>query len=55
MSYHDAVNILDLRRAGADMPESVVMAALEATGDIDRSQYAKTVSKAMRDLILEAE
>jgi len=33
MSYHEAQNILDARRAGKDMPESVVLQALEMTGD----------------------
>lgn len=33
MSYCEAQNILDARRAGKDMPESVVLQALEMTGD----------------------
>ena len=33
MSYHEAQIILDARRAGKDMPESVVLKALELTGD----------------------
>ena len=35
MSYVDAINILDMRRAGADMPQTVVDKALELTGDKD--------------------
>ena len=35
MSYTDAAKILDMRRAGAEMPQSVVDAALRLTGDID--------------------
>ena len=33
MSYADAQNILDMRRAGAVMPQYVVDKALEMTGD----------------------
>lgn len=36
MSHADAQNILDQRRAGADMPEAVVTRALELTGDLDK-------------------
>lgn len=32
-TYADALDVLNARRAGADMPESVVMRALELTGD----------------------
>lgn len=32
-SYADALDVLNARRNGADMPESVVMKALELTGD----------------------
>lgn len=35
MSHADAQNILDQRRAGADMPEAVVNKALEMTGDYE--------------------
>lgn len=48
MSYTDAQNILDQRRAGANMPENVVNRALELTGDID-SEY--TIADAMRELV----
>lgn len=48
MSYTDAQNILDQRKAGADMPENVVIRALELTGDID-PQY--TIADAMRELV----
>lgn len=34
MSRADANNILDLARCGVDVRESLVMAALEVTGDI---------------------
>lgn len=34
MNYHQAQNILDARRAGADMPQIVVRKALELTGDL---------------------
>ena len=33
MTHAQAHNILDLRRAGADMPEAVVNQALDLTGD----------------------
>lgn len=33
MSYHEAQNILDARREGRDMPEALVLKALELTGD----------------------
>lgn len=32
-SYSEALDVLNLRRAGVDMPERVVLAALELTGD----------------------
>ena len=35
MTYADAQNILDMRKAGADMPQSVVDRALELTGDLE--------------------
>ena len=35
MTYSDAINILDMRRAGADMPQSIVDKALELTGDLE--------------------
>jgi len=51
MSYHDAVNILDLRRAGADMPQAVVDKALELTGD---KEPEFRVADAMLEIVLEA-
>lgn len=48
MTYVDAQNILDLRRAGADMPQAVIDKALELTGDKDQ-QY--TVADAMRECL----
>jgi len=51
MSYHDAVNILDMRRAGADMPQAVVDKALELTGD---KEPEFRVADAMLGLVLEA-
>lgn len=33
MSYKDAQNLLDQRRAGADIPERQILKALELTGD----------------------
>ena len=35
MTYADAQNILDMRKPGADMPQSVVDRALELTGDLE--------------------
>lgn len=32
-SYADALDVLNARRAGVDMPEAVVLKALELTGD----------------------
>lgn len=51
MTYTDAQNILDQRRAGADMPQAVVDKALELTGDID-AHY--NVADAMRELVAAA-
>jgi len=48
MSYHDAVNILDMRREGADMPQAVVDKALELTGD---KEPEFTVADAMLELV----
>ena len=48
MTYVDAQNILDQRRAGADMPQAVIDKALELTGDKD-PQY--TVADAMRECL----
>lgn len=47
MSHADAMNILDQRRAGADMPQSVVDRALELTGDLEEHY---TVADAMREM-----
>ncbi len=47
MSYIDAQNILDMRRAGANMPVEVVNRALELTGDIN-PQY--TITEAINEL-----
>ena len=33
MSYADAINLLDMRRAGVEMPQHIVDKALEMTGD----------------------
>lgn len=33
MTYHQAQNLLDRRRAGEDMPQRQVLKALEMTGD----------------------
>jgi len=35
MTYAQAQNILDQRRAGQDMPASVIDRALELTGDLE--------------------
>lgn len=35
MNYHQAKDLLDRRRAGADMPQFIVRKALEMTGDLD--------------------
>ncbi len=35
MSYVEAQNILDARRAGADMPAHIIDQALEITGDLN--------------------
>ncbi|MEP6587167.1 MAG: hypothetical protein ABJA84_00215 [Polaromonas sp.] len=46
MTYHQAMNILDLRRAGADMPESLVNQALELTGDVDLDAMQALIGEA---------
>lgn len=48
MTYFDAQNILDQRKAGKDMPQAVVTKALELTGDLE-THY--TVADAMRELV----
>lgn len=50
MSHQDAQNILDLRRAGADMPQAVVDKALELTGD---KEPEFSVAEVMRELAQE--
>ena len=47
MTYFDAQNILDQRRAGQDMPEEVVTRALQMTGDVE---HHYTVADAMREI-----
>lgn len=39
MTPTQAKHLLDMRRAGADMPQIVVIRALELTGDIDPEDY----------------
>jgi len=46
MSYHEAQNILDARRAGKDMPESMVLKALELTGDYQPDDVAQAIEAA---------
>lgn len=46
MSYHEAQNILDARRAGKDMPESVVLQALEMTGDYQPDEVEQAIEAA---------
>lgn len=48
MTYVDAQNILDQRRAGADMPQAVIDKALELTGD---KEPVYGVSDAMRECL----
>jgi hypothetical protein len=39
-TYADALDVLNARRAGMDMSEAVVLAALELTGDyVPQSRY----------------
>lgn len=35
ITYEEALDVLNARRAGADMPEKYVLAALELTGDYE--------------------
>lgn len=51
MSHQEAINILDMRRAGADMPQAVVDKALELTGD---KEPEFCVADAMLELVLDA-
>lgn len=46
MSYHEAQNILDARRAGKDMPEAVVLQALEMTGDYQPDEVEQAIEAA---------
>ena len=48
MTHKDAQNILDQRRAGADMPQAVIDKALEMTGDRE-AEY--TIAEAMRECV----
>ena len=48
MNYFDAQNILDQRKAGAEMPDEVVIRALVLTGDIEPTY---TAADAMRELV----
>lgn len=48
MTYFDASNILDMRRAGADMPQAVIDKALELTGD---KEPVYGVAEAMRECL----
>ena len=45
MTYHDANQILDRRRAGEAMPEAVVTRALELTGDLDPDVVREAISE----------
>ena len=52
MTRAQAHNLLDERRAGADMPEHVVLKALEVTGDYV-PEYG--ISEAIREIAQERE
>jgi hypothetical protein len=41
MNYVQAVNLLDMRRAGKDMPVDLVNQALELTGDLEDDLIAE--------------
>jgi hypothetical protein len=41
-TYADALDVLNARRAGLDMPEQVVLKALELTGDYTPEDRYKT-------------
>jgi hypothetical protein len=41
-TYADALDVLNARRAGLDMPEQVVLKALELTGDYVQEDRYKT-------------
>lgn len=45
MTYHQALNLLDLRREGADMPQAVVDKALELTGDKEPELIAEAIEE----------
>jgi hypothetical protein len=47
MTYYQASDILDQRRAGANMPKEVIDKALELTGDLDPTY---SIADAMREL-----
>lgn len=49
-TYQDALDVLNARRAGADMPVDYVMRALELTGDYDPVE-AKQKKEGFRRLI----
>lgn len=45
MTYTQASNLLDLRAAGADMPESVINRALELTGDLEPDEVQVAIEE----------
>jgi hypothetical protein len=45
MTYVQANNLLDLRAAGADIPESVITRALELTGDLEEDLVQAAVEE----------
>lgn len=48
MNYHQAVDILDRRREGADFSEFTVNMALELTGDLCDNDYIKAQESLQR-------
>lgn len=50
MSYADAINLLDERRAGRDLPPEIVQAALELTGDIEPKPTIREILQELRRL-----
>lgn len=51
MNYHQAVDILDRRREGADFSEVTVNMALELTGDLTGDDYEREQAAAVQRVL----
>lgn len=49
MTYGQALNLLDMRREGGEIPLSLVNQALELTGDLPQDQVQKMIDELDKD------